>query len=95
MKYKASLHHPFYEVAANCQRKIAEGAEIFQQWQCAHCFAKQTMPDANHFYKLGDCEECGKRTNIEQDGCNFLMIKSGADALEELIGKLPDPDKAA
>jgi hypothetical protein len=64
--------HPFYDVAKNAQSKIAEGWETYQQFNCAHCGAKQTMPDANVFHKKGKCEECGHVTDIERDGCNFM-----------------------
>jgi hypothetical protein len=63
---------PFYDVASNAEEKIADGWTIFQQWTCEHCGAKQTMPDADKFYKLGICEECKKQTNIERAGCNFM-----------------------
>jgi hypothetical protein len=29
------------------------------------------MPDKNTFYLFGDCEECGKRTDIKTNGHNF------------------------
>jgi hypothetical protein len=64
--------HPFREVAANAQNKIAEGWTTYQQFNCASCGAKQTMADANVFHKKGKCEECGAVTDIERDGCNFM-----------------------
>jgi hypothetical protein len=64
--------HPFYEVAAHAERKIAEGWTTYQQFNCAHCGAKQTMPDSNIFHKKGKCEECQGVTDIEHDGCNFM-----------------------
>ena len=66
--------HPFYEVAENAKNKMDEGAEVFQQWNCAHCGSKQQMPDPGVFYKLGICEECKKTTDIETDGCNFCAV---------------------
>lgn len=68
---------PFYTVVANADQRMKDGWTIFQQWNCAHCGAKQTMPDENHFYKLGRCEECGGTTNIEHDGCNFMAVSGG------------------
>ena len=70
--------HPFYEVAENAQRKIAEGWNVYEQFNCAHCGAKQTMSDPNRFHKKGKCEECGKVTDIEKDGCNFMAVSGGA-----------------
>ena len=66
--------HPFINCCARAKDIIDAGrGVVYQQWNCAHCGAKQTMPDANTFYKLGDCEECGRRTNIEKDGCNYMV----------------------
>lgn len=76
MKKSRMNLHPFYDCTKRAEGLMEKGATIFQQWNCAHCGAKQTMPDANAFYKLGDCEECGKRTNIEQDGCNYMAVYS-------------------
>ena len=75
MKSKMKLG-AWRDVLANAEAKIALGWTVYQQWNCAHCGTKQTMPDANYFYKLGDCEECGKRTNIEADGHNFMALGS-------------------
>jgi len=68
--------HPFHEVAANAERQMNQGAKVFQQWKCAHCGVKQTMPDEDRFYKFGRCEECDRYTNIEKDGCNFMAVWS-------------------
>lgn len=65
--------HPFYEVAAEAHEHAKAGADIYQQFNCAKCGTKQTMEDANVFHKLGICEECGHETNIEADGCNYMM----------------------
>jgi hypothetical protein len=64
--------HPFREVAAHAEEKMNQGMTIYQQWLCRHCGVKQTMPDKDKFYTLGKCEECGRVTDIEADGCNFM-----------------------
>ena len=64
----------FYEVAAHATEIIKKGGTVYQQFNCAGCWAKQTMPYPNKFYKLGLCQECGFETNIERDGCNFMAI---------------------
>jgi hypothetical protein len=74
---------PFAEVTqkALAIHKRSPEAEIFQQWNCAHCGTKQTMEVPNKFYTHGICEVCDHLTNIEQDGCNFMLamnIKRGA-----------------
>ena len=67
---------PFYDCAARAHQLALDGVHIYQQFNCAHCGAKQIMPDKNHFYKRGLCEECNKETNIEQDGCNYMAVYS-------------------
>jgi transcription elongation factor Elf1 len=69
--------HPFDEVAANAESKMREGWTIHQQFNCAHCGAKQTIAEENQFFTHGRCEECGQETNIKKDGCNFMAISSG------------------
>lgn len=83
-KHVMNLHR-FDDVVDNAERKIADGWDVFQQWNCAHCGAKQTMPDKNKFYIGGKCEECGKVTDIRKDGCNFMAVSGGADKMEEII----------
>ena len=78
--------HPFDEVVANAERKIADGWKVYQQWNCTHCGTKQTMPDENKFFLSGRCEECGKLTNIKAHGCNFMATSDGTfDAIASLL----------
>jgi hypothetical protein len=53
---------------------LGEGWIVHQQFNCAHCGVKQTMPDENVFHMLGRCEECGGVTDIKRDGCNFMAV---------------------
>jgi hypothetical protein len=71
LKHKMNLY-PWDDVVKNVDEKIALGYKVYQQWNCSHCGAKQTMPDANTFYKLGHCEECKGITNIQKSGMNFM-----------------------
>jgi hypothetical protein len=66
--------HPFWECADRAHRLILQGHTVYQQFLCAKCGTKQTMDNANNFYKLGECEECHHTTNIEHDGCNYMVI---------------------
>ena len=68
--------HPFWDCAAAAENLMQQGYTIHQQFNCAACGKKQTMENANVFHKLGLCEECGHETNIEQDGCNYMLIAS-------------------
>jgi hypothetical protein len=65
---------PFPDAVINAEVKMNEGWTVYQQFNCANCGVKQTMPDANTFYIFGKCEECGHTTNIEKDGCNFMAM---------------------
>lgn len=67
--------HPWQDVLDNAERKIAEGWTVYQQFNCAKCGTKQTMPDENKFYVRGRCEECGHETDIVRDGHNFMAAK--------------------
>ena len=66
--------HPFDDTCVQANKYVQLGYKVFQQFNCAHCGIKQTMEDANVFHKLGKCEECGKETNIEKDGCNYMVM---------------------
>ena len=70
----------FREVVINAESRMNDGWTVYQQWRCRYCGVKQTMPDADTFYKFGKCEECKLVTNIETDGCNFMATKSAPDA---------------
>jgi len=66
---------PFKEVVANAKRKIDDGWTIYQQFNCAHCGAKQTMDNPNVFFTSGRCEECQGVTDIRSNGCNFMATR--------------------
>jgi hypothetical protein len=55
----------------------APKVEVFQQFNCAGCGIKQTMPDPNVLYTHGKCEECGAITDIEKHGCNYAVHYMG------------------
>ena len=67
-------NHPFYEVATSAEKKMLQGHLIFQKFTCEHCGVRQTMDEPNKFFKTGRCEECQGTTNIEKNGCNFMVI---------------------
>ena len=66
--------YPFDEMAKASFKHFEDGHTIHQQFICASCKTKQTMERPNAFYKFGTCEECGYLTNIEEDGCNYMVI---------------------
>ena len=81
--------HPFKEVASNANKKVLDGHVVFQKWICEHCSTIQTMETPNIFYTLGKCEECEKVTNIERNGCNFLLaIDCQAEDLAKVLSEI-------
>ncbi len=66
--------YPFYEVASSAETVTTMGAIVHQQFLCAGCGVKQTMAEPNKFYMTGTCEECGHTTDIEKDGCNYMVV---------------------
>jgi hypothetical protein len=66
--------HPFYEVAAAVEGLLASGAVIFQKFTCAGCGQRLTMDVPNVLYKTGACDRCDTITDIEAQGCNYLLV---------------------
>lgn len=78
-------NYPFYEIAAAVEQLAAKGWQCFQKFTCANCSNRLTMDKPNVLYKTGTCDVCGHETNIEENGCNYLLVgknKSAADLLE-------------
>lgn len=71
--------YPFDECCKEAENRIEQGYSVFQQFNCAHCGAKQTIDEANVFHTIGECEECGNWTDIKKDGCNYLLIGGRVD----------------
>lgn len=65
--------HPIATCLKTAKPYVEKGATIYQQFLCEHCGAKQTIEEANTWFAEGKCEECNKITNIERNGCNYLM----------------------
>jgi len=82
MKSQMKLY-PFGDVVREATARIEAGADVYQQFICAGCGAKQTMDVANTFYKRGGCEECGHQTNIEKDGMNYMLTIGSAQPARE------------
>jgi transcription elongation factor Elf1 len=65
--------HPFYECVDAASALIEKGADVYQKFTCAKCGSRQTMEEKNKFFKTGRCEECGHVTDVESQGCNYLV----------------------
>lgn len=64
--------HPFADTALKASQMMERGAIIHQQFNCEHCGIKQTMAEPDKFFEQGECEECGKVTDLKKNGCNFM-----------------------
>lgn len=64
--------YPLEEICAKAEEIVKQGGDVFQKWTCQNCHSRQAMPDANHFYAAGICEECGHTTQITE--CNYMVL---------------------
>lgn len=76
--------HPWNEVIEQASKYMEQGHEVMQQFNCAHCGAKQTMGTPNRFYTRGLCEECGEETGIVKNGCNYMLVIGGRTTVERI-----------
>jgi len=74
MSSEELLDHPFYEVTAQAEAQAAKGHLTYQKFTCVGCGNRLTMDTPNKFYKQGTCDQCTATTDIEAQGCNFLLI---------------------
>ena len=51
--------------------------KIHQKWSCRACGSRQSMAEANKFFRSGKCEDCGNVSII--DKCNYLLMIGGED----------------
>jgi len=77
-----SMDHPFYEVAATAKDAMDRGGKVYQKYTCSGCGERLMMDEPNVFYKTGRCDKCGTVTNIEEQGCNYMLVFD-AEAIAE------------
>lgn len=78
----------FYAVIAEAEQKVAESGgavQVFQKFTCGGCGRRLTMDVPNSFYKEGSCDNCHHITNIEQAGCNYLLIAVAVGGQSETL----------
>lgn len=78
-------NHPLYETIVDANKQIAKGHTVWQKFTCSNCGSRQTMAEENKFYTEGICEECGHSTDIEKDGCNFIMLMTSDPSILEAL----------
>lgn len=69
------LDHPFYEVVEQVEKLAADGALCYQKFTCSGCGQRLTIDVPNRFHTQGTCDRCPAVTDIEKQGCNYLVIK--------------------
>lgn len=82
---KPPTDHPFAEIVEAVDRHVSQGRKCFQKFTCAKCKQRLTMEEPNILYKAGHCDNCGHVTDIEKQGCNYLMHIEGADKTEAFL----------
>jgi len=70
---KESTDHPFSVIEAAVKVHAAAGRLCYQKYTCEKCKQRLTMEEPNVLYKTGSCETCGHVTDIEKQGCNYLL----------------------
>lgn len=71
--------YPFDEVVAAVTRlrRDRPEAECYQKFTCAGCGNRLTIDEPYRFYTQGTCDKCDAVTDIEKQGCNYLIVMKG------------------
>jgi hypothetical protein len=64
---------PFDEICQAADQKVKEGFEVYQKFTCAGCGQRLTIDVPNHFHRTGTCDRCPAVTDIEKQGCNYML----------------------
>lgn len=65
--------YPFWEVAAKAKELTEQGIKVYQKFSCEHCGQRLGIDEPGVFHKTGTCDQCGKVTDIEKRGCNYMV----------------------
>jgi len=74
VRYPQPKNYPVAECVRTANEHIAQGSVIYQKFTCESCGSRQTMEEENTFYLKGKCEACGHTTDIQKDGCNYMLV---------------------
>jgi hypothetical protein len=77
--------HPFEEIAKAIQEHAAHGRMCYQKFTCSGCGRRLSMEEPNVLYKTGHCDGCGAVTDIEKQGCNYMLHVAGADSVKAFL----------
>jgi len=77
--------HPFEEICAAVKKHAEKGNLCYQKFTCGGCGQRLGVDKPNVFYKTIKCDECGYVTDVEKQGCNYLLEMRGPATLDEFI----------
>jgi len=69
---------PFDEVVKKAEELVKQGVIVHQKFTCHGCGQRLTMEQPNVFHTQGTCDKCSTVTDIEKQGCNYLIKIGGA-----------------
>jgi hypothetical protein len=67
---------PFDEISKACEKIISQGHTIHQKFTCSGCKSRLTIDEPNVLYTTGTCDKCETVTDIQKQGCNYMVIIS-------------------
>ena len=67
----------YAELEPQCLEILAAGGTFHAKFTCKHCGARQTFETPNQFYTQGQCEECGKVSDLDKYGLIVVMGLGG------------------
>lgn len=72
--------YPFKKVCDKAEELVKQGFKVHQKFTCAGCGQRLTIAEPNKFHRTGSCDQCPTITDIEKQGCNYLVMSGGDDA---------------
>ena len=85
-------NYPLEEIQEACLKHIKNGANIYQKFTCAGCGARLMMPVPNIIFTEGSCDKCDHITDLEKDGCNYLLTTTDVGYLSDVSATLKEED---
>lgn len=58
---------------ARFKERLGDRVECLQKFTCVGCGERVTIDQPNVFLSAARCLSCGELTNIELQGCNYIL----------------------
>jgi hypothetical protein len=73
---------PREELMKKAQKEIGPngqwpGGTVYFKFTCQHCGNRCMFQEPNQLYEKGECNECGKETNVECGGFTVMFTLGG------------------